>query len=66
MLPFFFERNSLFPYRSEKNKMSLTKNKKCVLHSVNLFPGSYKGLQITQKLSCIKHIGLLLASSVGY
>ena len=44
---------------SEKNKMSSTvnevKDKKFVLHSVNLFdalfPGSYKGLQITQKLA---------------
>ena len=26
------------------------------------FPGSYKGLQITQKLSCIKHVNLLLAA----
>ena len=44
------------------------KNKKFVLHSVYffkaLFPGSYKGLQITQNLTCIKHVDLLLASSV--
>ena len=39
------------------------KNKKYVLHSVNffkaLFPGSYKGLQITQNLTCIKHVDLI-------
>ena len=44
------------------------KNKKFVLLSVNffkaLFPGSYKGLQITQNLTCIKHVDLLLAISV--
>ena len=43
------------------------KKKKFVLHSVNffkaLFPGSYKGLQITHNLTCIKHVDLLLASS---
>ena len=27
-------------------------------------PGSYKGLQITQNLTCVKHVDLLLASSV--
>ena len=27
-------------------------------------PGSYKGLQITQNLTCINHVDLLLASSV--
>ena len=42
-----FEKNSLFPYKSEKNKMSSkVKDKKFVLHSMNLFkahfPGSYK------------------------
>ena len=49
--------------------MSSTKlNKNFVLHSVYffeaLFPGSYKVLQITQNLTCIKHVDLLLASSV--
>ena len=57
----FFEKNSLFPYNEVKNK-------KFVLHSVNVFkallPGSYIVLQITKKLSCIKHFDLLLASSV--
>ena len=35
---------------------------KFVLHSVifyERFPGSYKDLQITQKLACIKHIDIL-------
>ena len=44
------------------------KIKKFVLHSVfffeALFPGSYKDLQITQNLTCIKHVDLLLGSSV--
>ena len=44
------------------------KNEKFVLHSVNffeaLFPGSCKGLQITQNLTCKKHVDLLWASSV--
>ena len=44
------------------------KIKKFILHSVNLFetlfPGSYKGLQIPQNLTCIKHVNLLLAISV--
>ena len=39
--------------------------KKFVFHSAKqfqaLFPGSYKGLQTTQKLSCMKHVDLLLA-----
>ena len=38
-----------------------------VLYLVNyfktLFPWSYKGLQITQSLTCIKPVDLLLASS---
>ena len=47
-----------FPTGAKKNKMSSMKlKKKFVLHSMNffeaLFPGSYKGLQITQKLSCM-------------
>ena len=58
---FFLKKNS---YRSEKNQI----NKKFVLHSLNLFealfPGIYKVLQITLKLSCMKHVDLLLASSV--
>ena len=44
------------------------KNKKFVLHSVYFFeaffPGSYKDLHITQNFTCIKHVDLLLASSV--
>ena len=68
----FFDKNGLFPNRSEKNKMSSKKlkNKKFIVHSVNFFktlsPGSYKDLQITQNLTCIiiKHVDLLLASSV--
>ena len=58
-----------FPTGAKKNKkIKKLKNKKFVLHSVNffeaLFSGSYKGLQITQKLLCINHVDLLLASSV--
>ena len=68
----FFEINSLFPYRREKNKISSMKLKTFVLHLVNfveaLYPGSYKGLQITQKLTCIKHVDLpstsILANSI--
>ena len=60
----FFEKNSLFPYRREKNK-NKNKNKKFVVHSANFFeallPQSYKGLQITQNLTCTKHVDLLLA-----
>ena len=46
------------------------KIKKFVLHSVKYFEAdfhaSYKGLQITQNLTCrpIKHVDILLASSV--
>ena len=29
------------------------------------FPCEYKGLQITQKLMCVKHVDLLLVSSPG-
>ena len=29
-----------------------------------LFPWSHKGLQISQNLTCIKHVDLLLASDV--
>ena len=47
----FFEKNSLFPNRGEKNKnvFNEVKNKNLVLHSVYFFeaffPGSYKGWQ---------------------
>ena len=66
----FFEKNSLFPNRCEKiNVLNQVKNKKFVLHSVNfvkaLFPGSYKGLQITQKLTCIKRVDLPSSSTFG-
>ena len=68
----FFEKNSLFPVsvqvRKKSNVFNEVKNKKFVLHSVNffkaLFPQSYKGLQITQNLKCIKHVDLLSASNV--
>ena len=66
----FFEKNSLFPYRSKKNKMSSTRLKINSLFFIQqifpkpFFPQSYRGLQITQNLTCIKHIDLLLASSV--
>ena len=46
-----FVKNSLFPNMSEKNKMSSTKLKIKSLFFKALFPASYKGLQITQKLS---------------
>ena len=55
----FFEKKSLFPNISEKNKMSSTKLKIKVCSSFSefffeaLFPVSYKGLHITQKLTCI-------------
>ena len=58
----FLKKKCLFPYKSEKksNVINEVKNKKFVLHSMNfseaLFPGSYKGLQITQNLTCIKHV----------
>ena len=66
----FFEKNSLFPYRSEKNKMSSMKLKINSLFFIQqfffeaLFPQNYKDLQITQNLTCIKHVDLLLASNV--
>ena len=57
-----------FSNRNKKINVFKEKNKKFVLHSVKffeaLFSGSYKGLQITQNLTCIKHVDLLLASSV--
>ena len=65
----FFLLNSSFPNRSEKKLyvFNEVKNKTFVLHSViffkALFPGSYKGLQIKQNLTCIKHVDLLLAIS---
>ena len=64
MVCFFL--NILFPRRSDKNKMSSIKLKIqfSEFFFESLFPGSYKGLQITQKLTCIKHVVLLLASSV--
>ena len=56
---------SLQERKKLKNIFNEVKNKKFVLHSVNvfeaLFPGSYKGWQITQKLTCVN---VLLASSV--
>ena len=55
------KKNSLFPYRTEKNKMSLMKLKVNFFEA--LFPGSFKGLQITQNLTCTKHVDLLLTSS---
>ena len=66
----FFEKNSLFPYMSKKNKMSSTKLKINSLFFIQqiflkpFFPQSYRGLQITQNLTCKKHVVLLLASSV--
>ena len=59
----------LYPNRSEKkNVFNEVKNKKVFLHSVNffeaLFTGKYKGLEITQYLTCVKHVDLLLASIV--
>ena len=33
----------------------------CIL-SKPFFPGSYKGLQITQNLTCIKHVDLIASS----
>ena len=65
----FLEKIVCFPTGVKKfNVFNKVKSKKFVLHSVNffkaLFPGSYKGLQITQSLTCIKHDDLLLASSV--
>ena len=64
----FFEKNSLFLDKSEKNVFNEVKNKKLILHSVNffkaLFLGSYKGLQITQNLTYIKHVDQLFTSSV--
>ena len=64
----FLKKIVCFPTGVKNNVFNEVKNKKFVLHSVNLFealsPGSYKGLQIIQKLSCIKHVDLLLASSV--
>ena len=59
-----FEKIDCFATGVKKIKCLQFKNKKFVLHSVNLFealsPVSYKGLQITQKLSCINHVDLLL------
>ena len=51
------------------NVFNQVKNKKFVLHSVNfvegLFPGNYKGLQITQKLTCRKRVVLPSTSTFG-
>ena len=64
------KKNSLFPNRSEKNKMSSMKLKINSLFFIQryffkaLFPGNYKVLQITQYLTCIEHVDLLLARSV--
>ena len=65
----FLKKIVCFPTGAKKIKVfNEVKNKKFVLHSVKffeaLFPGCYKGLQITQNLTCIKHVDLLLASSV--
>ena len=65
-----FEKNSLFPYRSEKNKMYSTKLKIYSLFFIQqifskpFFPQSYRGLQITQNLTCKKYVDLLLANNV--
>ena len=65
-----FFKNSLFPYRSEKNKMSSTKLKINSLFIIQqifskpFIPQSYRGWQITQNLTCKKHVDLLLASNV--
>ena len=60
----FFEKKVCF----HTEVFNEVKNKKFVPYSANffeaLFPGSYKGLRITQKLTCIKHVDLLLASRV--
>ena len=52
------------PTGAKKNVFDKVKNKKFVLHSVRvleaLFPGNYKGVQITQNLQCMKHVDLLL------
>ena len=52
-----------------EDKFIEDQNKKFVLHSVNfvegLFPGNYKGLQITQKLTCIKRVALSGTSTFG-
>ena len=65
----FFEKNNLFPYRNENNKISSNKLNIKICSSFSeffeaLFLGSYKGLQITQKLTCIEHVDLLLSSTV--
>ena len=65
----FFEKIVCFPTGAKKlNVFNEVKSKKFVLHSLHLFeaifPRSCKGLQITQKLSCLKHADLILASIV--
>ena len=60
----FFEKIFCFPTGAKKlNVFTEVKNKKFVLHLVNffeaLFPRSCKGLQVTQNLTCIKHVDLL-------
>ena len=63
----FLKKIVCFQTEAKKNVFNEVK-KKFVLHSANffeaLFPQSYKGLQITQNFTCIKHVDLLLASSV--
>ena len=62
-LGFFFFKMVCFQ-QERKNKMS---EKVCSSFSEffqSPFPWSYKGLQITQKLSSIKYVDLLVASSV--
>ena len=64
----FLKKIVCFPTGAKKNVFNEVKNKNLVLHSVYFikafFPGSYKGLQITQNLTCIKHVDLSFASCV--
>ena len=66
----FFEKNSLFPNRGEKNKMSSTKLKIKILFFIQCIfskpfsVGVIKVCKIIQKLTCIKHVDLPLARSV--
>ena len=64
----FLKKIVCFPTGAKKiNVFNEVKNKKFSSFSVffeAFFHGSYKGLQITQNLTCIKHVDLLLARSV--
>ena len=66
----FFEKKIVcFQTGAKKINVLNQVKKKIVFHSVNfvkvLFPGSYKGLQITQKLTCIKRVDLPSSSTFG-